>query len=104
MLIKHPLLSLAAICALSVGIPVGLAPAHVPRAVEAPLPGVTGNRIRALRLRNSATTGVGNTTHSDFIFWETELHSFSSLAAFRTSSYVVVRRRTASHSVAQRRV
>lgn len=89
MLMKHPLLSLAAIFALAAGIPVGLAPAHVARAVEAPLPGDTDNRIRALRVWNAAATGVGTTTYADFTFWETELQSFSSLAAFRTSSYSV---------------
>ncbi len=38
MLRKHPLLNLAAVFALAVGIPVGLAPSHLARALEAPLP------------------------------------------------------------------
>ena len=36
---KHPMLNLAAVFALAVGIPVGLAPSHLARALEAPLPG-----------------------------------------------------------------
>ena len=41
MLVKHPLLTVAAVLALAVGIPVGLAPAHLAQAIEAPLPGDT---------------------------------------------------------------
>ena len=39
MLRKHPMLNLAAVFALAVGIPVGLAPSHLARALEGPLPG-----------------------------------------------------------------
>src|SRR5215211_7749122 len=49
MLRKHPMLNLAAVFALAVGIPVGLAPSHIARALEAPLPGDADNRMRAIR-------------------------------------------------------
>lgn len=89
MLVKHPLLSLAAVFALAVGIPAGIAPMHLARAIEAPLPGDTDNRVRALRLWNPAASQVDVTGAQDFAFWTTTLRSFSAMAAFRTSSYNV---------------
>jgi predicted permease len=89
MLVKHPLLSLAAVFALAVGIPVGIAPTHLAKAVEAPLPGDTENRVRAIRLWNPGTSGVDVTGYEDFAYWRATLQSFSSMAAFRTSSYNV---------------
>jgi predicted permease len=89
MLVKHPLLSLAAVFALAVGIPVGIAPTHLAKAVEAPLPGDTENRVRAIRLWNPATSTVDVTGYEDFAFWKVSLESFSMMAAFRTSSYNV---------------
>ena len=89
MLVKHPLLSLAAVFALAVGIPVGIAPTHLAKAVEAPLPGDTENRVRAIRLWNPATNAVDVTGYQAFEFWKASLESFSMIAAFRTSSYNV---------------
>jgi putative ABC transport system permease protein len=89
MLVKHPLLSFAAVFALAVGIPVGIAPTHLAKAVEAPLPGDTENRVRAIRLWNPATSAVDVTGYQAFAFWKETLRSFSTLAAFRTSSYNV---------------
>lgn len=89
MLVKHPLLSLAAVFALAVGIPVGIAPTHLAKAVEAPLPGDTENRVRAIRLWNPATSAVDVTGYETFAFWNATLESFSTMAAFRTSSYNV---------------
>lgn len=89
MLVKHPLLSLAAVFALAVGIPVGIAPTHLAKAIEAPLPGDTQNRVRAIRLWNPATSDVDVTGYPAFAFWQATLHSFSTMAAFRTSSYDV---------------
>ena len=89
MLVKHPLLSLAAVFALAVGIPAGIAPTHLARAVEAPLPGDAENRVRAIRLWNPAASAVDVTSYEDFAFWKATLRSFSSMAAFRTSSYNV---------------
>ncbi|HKP30741.1 MAG TPA: ABC transporter permease, partial [Gemmatimonadales bacterium] len=86
---KHPMLNLAAVFALAVGIPVGLAPSHVARALEAPLPGDTGNRLRAIRYWDPASSTVAPTWDGDFTFWARALRSFSSLGAFRTSTYNV---------------
>src|SRR5688572_21532147 len=89
MLPKHPMLNLAAVFALAVGIPVGLAPSHLARALEAPLPGDSGNRVRAIRHWDPLSAGVAPTWDADFTFWAQMLRSFSSLGAFRTSSYNV---------------
>ena len=81
---KHPMLNLAAVFALAVGIPVGLAPSHTARALEAPLPGDADNRIRAIRYWDPASSSVAPTWDSEFAFWTRNLRSFTSLGAFRT--------------------
>src|SRR5688572_19779841 len=89
MLRKHPMLNLAAIFALAVGIPVGLAPSHLARALEAPLPGDTDDRLRAIRYWDPLSSAVAPTWDGEFTFWAQTLRSFTSLGAFRTSSYNV---------------
>jgi putative ABC transport system permease protein len=89
MLRKHPMLNLAAIFALAVGIPVGLAPSHLARALEAPLPGDAADRVRAIRYWDPLSSRVAPTWDGEFAFWAQTLRSFSSLGAFRTSSYNV---------------
>jgi putative ABC transport system permease protein len=89
MLRKHPMLNLAAVFALAVGIPVGLAPSHLARALEAPLPGDADDRLRAIRHWDPLSSAVAPTWDGEFTFWAQTLRSFSSLGAFRTSSYNV---------------
>ena len=89
MLRKHPMLNLAAVFALAVGIPVGLAPSHLARALEAPLPGDAADRLRAIRHWDPLSSAVAPTWDGEFTFWAQTLRSFSSLGAFRTSSYNV---------------
>ena len=89
MLRKHPMLNLAAVLALAVGIPVGLAPSHLVRALEAPLPGDPNDRMRAIRHWDPLASAVAPTWDDEFTFWAQSLRSFSSLGAFRTSSYNV---------------
>lgn len=89
MLPKHPMLNLAAIFALAVGIPVGLAPSHLARALEAPLPGDHDDRVRAIRHWDPLASAVAPTSHDEFAYWSATLHSFASLGAFSTSSYSV---------------
>jgi predicted permease len=86
---KHPMLNLAAVFALAVGIPVGLAPSHLARALEAPLPGDADNRLRAIRHWDPLSSAVAPTWDGEFTFWAQTLRSFSTLGAFRTSSYNV---------------
>lgn len=83
MLVKHPVLSFASVFALAVGIPIGLAPAHLARAINAPLPGDTDNRVRAVRYWDPATVGIAPTRYSDFDVWSRSLSGFTSLAAIR---------------------
>jgi len=87
MLLKYPMLNLAAVFALAVGIPVGLAPSHLARVLEAPLPGDAEDRVRAIRHWDPLSSSVAPTLAGDFTIWEQTLRSFSSLGAFRTSSY-----------------
>lgn len=89
MLLKYPVLSVAAVFALAVGIPVGLAPAHVARALAAPLPGDTENRVRAIRLWDPVSSSVAVTTAADYEEWSRALDSFAQLAAIRSATYNV---------------
>lgn len=89
MIVKHPVLSVTAAFALAVGIPIGIAPAHVARAIKAPLPEDPENRIRGIRLFDPATSNVAGVDYEDFRFWSQQLASYSTLAAFQTSSYNV---------------
>lgn len=89
MLRKHPMLNLAAIFALAVGIPVGLAPSHVARSLKAPLPGDAQDQVRAIRYWDPLASSVAPTWEAEFEFWGHNLRSFSELGAFRTSSYNV---------------
>lgn len=63
---KHPMLNLAAGFALALGIPVGLAPSHVARAVEASLPGDANDRLRAIRHWDPLSSAVAPTWDDDF--------------------------------------
>jgi len=86
---KHPMVNLAAVFALAVGIPVGLAPSHLARALEAPLPGDAEDRVRAIRYWDPLSSGVAPTWDGEFTFWAQALRSFSSLGALRASSFNV---------------
>ncbi|MBC8089698.1 MAG: ABC transporter permease [Phycisphaerae bacterium] len=83
MLVKYPVLSIASVFALAVGIPIGLAPGHLANALNAPLPGDRDNRVRAIRYWDPATQGIAATSYGDFDVWSRSVSSFSSLAAFR---------------------
>lgn len=89
MLRKHPMLNLAAIFALAVGIPVGLAPSHVARALAAPIPGDADDRVRAIRQWDPLSSSVAATWDGDFAFWQHGLRGFSALGAFRATTYSV---------------
>ncbi|MCB1036804.1 MAG: hypothetical protein KDD47_23465 [Acidobacteria bacterium] len=87
MLRKYPGLSLVALFALAVGIPAGMAPMHLAQAMDAPLPEDPGNRIRAIRYWDRATSGVRETTAYELDRWREELRSFEKLAAVRGEVY-----------------
>ena len=86
---RTPGLSAVAVCALAIGIPVGLAPMHAVDALERPLPGDPAGRIRTLCywrdvVHETATAG-------DFALWRTSLRSFSTLAAYRAMTVTIDR-------------
>ena len=83
-IIRTPGLSIVAVCALAIGIPVGLAPMHAVDALERPLPGDPDGRIRTLcywhdTVHEQATAG-------DYFLWRTSLQSFGALAAYRPAT------------------
>lgn len=84
-----PGLSLVAIAALAIGIPIGLAPMHAVEALERPWAGDPDGRIRTLSYwrdtaREPATLG-------DFAGWQASLRSFHTLAAYRSATFTVGR-------------
>ncbi|MGE3190381.1 MAG: ABC transporter permease, partial [Vicinamibacterales bacterium] len=89
MLGKHPALTLVAVFALAVGIPVGLAPTHLANALEAPLPVPEGRRIQLLRYWNPVTSRPEPTTLADLRRWRGVLSTFGALGAARTADYDV---------------
>ena len=81
MLVKYPGLTLVAVFALAIGIPVGLYPGHLISVLEAPLPVDEGDRIQVLRNFNVATSRVEAGSLQDFIHWRDELTSFEAVGA-----------------------
>lgn len=81
---RTPWLSLVAVCALAIGIPVGLAPMHAVDALERPLPGDPDGRIRTLCYWRD--TVHEHATAGDYSLWRTSLRSFGALAAYRQTT------------------
>ena len=84
MIVRTPGLSFVAVCALAVGIPVGLAPMHAVDALERPLPGDPDGRIRTLCYWRG--TVHEHATAGDYFLWRTSLRSFDALAAYRPTT------------------
>ena len=89
MLLKYPALTIVAIFALAVGIPVGLAPMHAADALGANLPEDPDGRIRMLRYWNVGLMVPAPTTLDDADRWRTSLSSFESIGASRIGTYNV---------------
>jgi predicted permease len=83
-IVRTPWLSLVAVCALAIGIPVGLAPMHAVDALERPLPGDPNGRIRTLCYWRD--TVHEHATAGDYSLWRTSLRSFDALAAYRPTT------------------
>jgi putative ABC transport system permease protein len=84
MIVRTPGLSIVAICALGIGIPVGLAPMHAVDALERPLPGDPDARIRTLCYWRD--TVHEHATAGDYSLWRRSLRSFRTLAAYRPTT------------------
>ena len=83
-ILKTPALSFVAVCALAIGIPVGLAPMHAVDALERPLPGDPDGRIRTLCYWRDSVHE--QPTAGDYFLWRTSLRSFNALAAYRQTA------------------
>jgi putative ABC transport system permease protein len=83
-IVRTPWLSFVAVCALAIGIPVGLAPMHAVDALERPLPGDPDGRIRTLCYWRD--TVHEHATAGDYSLWRTSLRSFGALAAYRLTT------------------
>ncbi len=83
-IVRTPGLSFVAVCALAIGIPVGLAPMHAVDALERPLPGDPDGRIRTLCYWRD--TVHEHATAGDYSLWRTSLRSFGALAAYRLTT------------------
>ena len=83
-IVRTPGLSFVAVCALAIGIPVGLAPMHAVDALERPLPGDPDGRLRTLCYWRDTTHE--HATAGDYFLWQTSLRSFGALAAYRPTT------------------
>lgn len=83
MLWKHPGLTAVAVFSLAIGIPVGIAPLHVARAIVAPLPEDSENRVRSIRLYSEEMSATTSPRVFEFERWQEELRSFESFGAAR---------------------
>jgi putative ABC transport system permease protein len=86
---KHPVMTLASIFALSVGIPASMLPGHVAGVLEAPLPEDPRDRVRSIRYWNEATQQPASPTYFELTLWREELATFAALGAFRKADYNV---------------
>ncbi|MEZ5290993.1 MAG: ABC transporter permease [Vicinamibacterales bacterium] len=80
-ILRTPWLSLVAVSAIAIGIPVGLAPMHAVAALEQPLPGDPDGRVRTLCYWRDTVHAPA--TAGDYALWRTSLRSFDVVAAYR---------------------
>ncbi len=90
MLVKYPGLTLVAVFALAVGIPMGLAPTHFVNALEAPPAIADSDRLVVLRNNDVKSQVVRSTALYDFLLWREELKSFEALGATIDGVYNVI--------------
>ena len=83
LLVKNPGLTLVAVFALAIGIPIGLVPLQMLSALSAPPPFDDGERIVGLQNWDIAASNDDRPSVHDFELWRSELRSFEQIAAFR---------------------
>lgn len=83
-LTRTPGLSLVAVCALAIGVPVGLAPMQAVDALERPLHGDPDGRIRTLCFWRDTVHEPA--TEGDYALWRRSLRGFERLAAYRQTA------------------
>ncbi len=84
MLLKQPALTLVAVFALAVGIPVGLLPQHIIGSLMAPIPVPQGAEVLMIDNVNVRTSNPVRRPLHDFVRWRAELTSFSSIGIAST--------------------
>jgi len=89
MLWKHPGLTVAAVFALAVGIPVSFVPTLVADAIEAPLPEDQDDRIRAIRYWDTQWDRPVGVSFFEFLRWRDELATFELVGASRQDTYSI---------------
>ena len=90
MLARQPALTLVAIFALAIGIPVGLLPLHILSSLGRPLPVEDGERIVMLRNYDRLESRAVERPLHDFMQWRDELRSFEQIAMWRSELLNVV--------------
>lgn len=90
MLIRQPGLTLVAIFALAIGIPVGLLPLHVLDSLSRPLPVTDGERIVMIRNYDTGHSSPVTRSLHDFVQWRDELSSFEDITMWRADLYSVL--------------
>ena len=89
MLGRQPGLTIVAVFALAIGIPVGLLPMHVLSSLGEPLPVAEGERVVMVRNYDRLESDAVSRPLHDFVQWRQELSSFSHLAMWRTDMHNV---------------
>lgn len=90
MLTKHPGLTGAAVFALAVGIPVGLAPMHAARMFEADPPFEEGRRVRILKNLDAGSANWVPSSLQEFFQWSDALSTFEALGVTKGSLYNII--------------
>lgn len=81
MLEKQPALTVVAMLALAIGIPVGLAPMHAAIALETAPPVEGGERMQVIKYYDVATSQWARASVYDYGVWRDELRTFEALGA-----------------------
>ena len=87
MLFKHPGLTLVAVFALAIGIPVGLLPMHILESLRAPMPVPDGDEIVMVRNWDVIESRAVRRPIHDFVQWRQDLKSFEDLGFVRRGAY-----------------
>lgn len=87
MLPKHPVTAVAAIFALSVGIPAAMVPMQFSDTLERPIPEDDDDRIRSVRYWDVATAQPVAPTYFELAEWQDGLTSFEAIGAVRSGHY-----------------
>jgi predicted permease len=89
MLRKQPMLTIVALLALGIGIPLTLMPVHALFAITAPFPFDEGERLAGIRIWDLEANRRAPGSLHDFEVWRQELTTFEAVAASRPDSWNV---------------